>query len=115
MPRPGRYWPDTRHNSTPRPAHWDRNAACRHEDPALFFPEGEETEVLEQTAAAKEICRSCPVVHPCLVDALDRDERFGVWGGLDEDDRLRLLSREAETEAGDEETADGRAPATAAA
>ncbi|MGW6416347.1 WhiB family transcriptional regulator [Streptomyces sp. NPDC055055] len=113
MPRPGRYWPDTRHNSTPRPAHWDRNAACRHEDPAIFFPEGDEGDVLEQTAAAKEVCRTCPVVHPCLVDAMQRDEQFGVWGGLDEDDRYRLLHPAAE--AGDEETADGRTPTTAAA
>lgn len=113
MPRPGRYWPDTRHAELPRPAHWDRAAACREADPDLFFPEGEEAEVLENTAAAKAICRTCPVVHPCLVDALDRDERYGVWGGLDENDRDRLTR--AQQDSPDKETASARAPASAAA
>ncbi|MFE3378807.1 WhiB family transcriptional regulator [Streptomyces anulatus] len=118
MPRPGRYWPDTRHGSTPRPAHWDRDAACRaHEAPGIFFPEGAEAEVLAKTAAAKEVCRTCPVVHPCLVDALERGERWGVWGGLDEDDRTRLLQPPVEdASAGEEGAADARkTPAAAAA
>lgn len=114
MPRPGRHWPDTRHSELPRPAHWDRSAACRETDPDVFFPEGEEDEVLEKTAAARAVCNSCPVAHPCLVDALDRDERYGVWGGLDVPDRDRLKLRRSEPGAADdEEAASDRAPAAA--
>lgn len=42
------------------------------------------------TADAKAICRRCPVTEDCLQFALDHDERFGVWGGLSEQERLRL-------------------------
>ncbi|MEW2068458.1 WhiB family transcriptional regulator [Streptomyces sp. NPDC007346] len=116
MPRPGRYWPDTRHDVTPRPEHWDRAAACReHEAPQIFFPEGQAAEVLAMTAAAKAVCRTCPVVHPCLVDALERGERWGVWGGLDEDDRARLLHGTGDDPPGEEGAVDARAQAQAQA
>jgi WhiB family redox-sensing transcriptional regulator len=35
-------------------------------------------------AEAKAMCRKCPEVEACLKWALDNDERFGIWGGLDE-------------------------------
>ncbi|MFC8723673.1 WhiB family transcriptional regulator [Streptomyces bacillaris] len=92
--------------------HWDRHAACRSEDPpvdpSVFFPEGSESEVLEHTAHAKAVCRRCPAIAPCLADALDRDERHGIWGGLDEDERLELVR------AAGEEKGSGAARSTAA-
>ncbi|MCY0957662.1 WhiB family transcriptional regulator [Streptomyces sp. H27-H5] len=116
MPRPGRYWPDTRHAPNPRPPHWDQDAACRLGNPLVFFPEGEKDAVLEDTAEAKRICRTCPVIHPCLVEALERGEQWGVWGGLDEGERERLLLRRRAQESTDvEEAADVGAPAAAAA
>ncbi|MFC8463360.1 WhiB family transcriptional regulator [Streptomyces sp. NPDC057250] len=93
MPRPGRYWPDTRHADLPRPAHWGDAAACWDADADLFYPEGSPAEVRAATAAAKEICRTCPVKHPCLIDSVQRGERWGVWGGMDENDRARLLQQ----------------------
>lgn len=105
MPRPGRYWPDTRHNSLPRPEHWSQHAVCREEvDPDVFYPEGEGAATPLVVEEAKGYCRTCPVSHECLEDALERAEPFGVWGGLDEDERRALLHRS-------EDSSDARAPA----
>ncbi|MFJ3274134.1 WhiB family transcriptional regulator [Streptomyces sp. NPDC086776] len=87
MPRPSRYWPD----NLPRPAHWDRTAACREADPVLFFPEGDDATIALLTQEAKGYCRTCPVSTRCQIDALERAEPFGVWGGLDERERRAIL------------------------
>jgi WhiB family redox-sensing transcriptional regulator len=55
----------------------------------MFFPQrtrirGERIR-LEQ--AAKKICERCPVLAECRSYALEREERFGVWGGLTEAER----------------------------
>jgi WhiB family redox-sensing transcriptional regulator len=39
---------------------------------------------------AKAICETCPVRLACLAFALERNEKFGVWGGLTEKERARL-------------------------
>ena len=36
-----------------------------------------------QRAAAIEACRSCPLVVQCATAALQRNEKWGIWGGLD--------------------------------
>lgn len=61
-----------------RPDPW-AGARCRDGEGtmvALFFSEGP-----EDIARAKAICRSCPLVVPCLQGALQRREPWGVWGG----------------------------------
>jgi len=65
---------------------WHELAACSETDPDAFFPE-----LGEPTAAAKRVCRSCPVRAECLQYALDNHERFGVWGGLSERERRHLI------------------------
>lgn len=40
----------------------------------------------------KEICRTCPLIDKCLKMALLGDEPFGVWGGMDPNER-RVLKR----------------------
>ncbi|MFJ2882386.1 MULTISPECIES: WhiB family transcriptional regulator [unclassified Streptomyces] len=116
MSRPGRYWPDTRHNALPRPAHWSSRAACVGEDPRSFHPEGSETEVLHKTAYAKSVCRRCPVSGTCQIDALERAEPHGVWGGLDASERREILRRaRARERARQQEAADASAPVPAAA
>ena len=32
-------------------------------------------------ARAKAICAKCALAEPCLSDAIERDEPWGVWGG----------------------------------
>jgi WhiB family redox-sensing transcriptional regulator len=64
---------------------WKADAACRDEDPDLFFPERGES-----LAAPKAVCSRCPVREACLECALDTGQKFGVWGGTSERDRRRL-------------------------
>ena len=69
---------------------WRHRAACRGEDPELFFPIGTSGPALEQVEQAKAVCRRCSVIDQCLRWALDRPEEFGIWGGLTEDERRAL-------------------------
>ncbi|MEV5342669.1 WhiB family transcriptional regulator [Streptomyces sp. NPDC052773] len=72
---------------------WREQAACRHEDPDLFFPIGTSGPALMQTEQAKAICRRCPVREPCLQWALETDQTIGVWGGTSETERRALKRR----------------------
>ncbi len=77
---------------------WQQEAACRGEDSTLFFAPSyfekrEEKDARE--AQAKRLCARCPVREPCLEYALRTRDPHGVWGGLNELERRRLLqSRE---------------------
>jgi WhiB family redox-sensing transcriptional regulator len=72
---------------------WRHKAACREEDPELFFPVGMTGPALLQAAEAKKVCRRCPVRTQCLDWALKTGQDAGVWGGMTEDER-RDLSRD---------------------
>jgi WhiB family redox-sensing transcriptional regulator len=73
---------------------WRSWAACREEDPELFFPVGNTGAALAQAEDAKWVCRQlCPVQSECLRWALETGQAAGVWGGLSEDDR-RTLNRQ---------------------
>lgn len=69
---------------------WDLQAACRTEDPELFWPVGTSGPALLQIAEAKTVCRRCPVVSECLTWALESGQDAGVWGGHTEDERRAL-------------------------
>ena len=75
---------------------WQRWGACREVDPTLFFhPESERGPArVKRDAAAKLVCRSCPVIDACREHALAVREPYGVWGGLSEDDREDLYRRD---------------------
>jgi WhiB family transcriptional regulator, redox-sensing transcriptional regulator len=72
---------------------WRHQAACRDEDPELFFPIGSTGPALQQIDEAKAVCRSCAVVEECLTWALESGQDAGVWGGLSEDERRASKSR----------------------
>lgn len=67
---------------------WQNDALCAQADPEAFFPEKGGS-----TRDAKRVCSSCDVRGECLQYALDRDERFGIWGGLSERERRKLKRR----------------------
>lgn len=75
---------------------WQLEGACRGENTELFFhPEGERGPARRsRQAAAKAICQMCPVIEKCLQHALSVREPYGVWGGLSEEERARLLAGE---------------------
>lgn len=73
---------------------WQEDAACHGADTTLFFAPNyferrEEKEARE--AQAKRICAGCSVREPCLAYALSTRDPHGVWGGLNEAERRRLL------------------------
>ncbi|MET0521439.1 MAG: WhiB family transcriptional regulator [Jiangellaceae bacterium] len=78
---------------------WRHVAACRDEDPELFFPIGNTGPALLQIEEAKSVCRRCPVREDCLQFALETGQDAGVWGGLSEDERRALKRRNARARA----------------
>lgn len=61
-------------------------AACTEVDPELFFPVSSTSAEAEY---AKSICSRCDVKDECLNWAIDTDQRFGIWGGEDVEQRMR--------------------------
>ncbi|RPK80450.1 MULTISPECIES: WhiB family transcriptional regulator [Streptomyces] len=72
---------------------WRLHAACREEDPDLFFPIGSTGPAVVQTAEAKAVCGTCPVQAACLEWALENGQDSGIWGGLSENERRALKRR----------------------
>ncbi|AOR36318.1 transcription factor WhiB [Streptomyces fodineus] len=72
---------------------WRDHAACRHEDPDLFFPIGTTGPAQVQTQRAKTVCGHCPVREPCLDWALETGQGIGIWGGTTELERRTLHRR----------------------
>lgn len=73
---------------------WRHRAACRDEDPELFFPVSEVGPGAEQVAQAKAVCARCPVRAECLEYALENGLDHGIFGGLTEQERRRLRTRQ---------------------
>jgi WhiB family redox-sensing transcriptional regulator len=69
---------------------WRDRAACRDEDPELFFPIGSTGPALLQADAAKAVCHRCQAMDACLSWALDTEQDAGIWGGTDELERRAL-------------------------
>lgn len=67
---------------------WRERALCAQTDPEAFFPENGGS-----SRAAKRICAACDVRLECLEEALENDERYGVFGGLSQEERRRLKRR----------------------
>jgi WhiB family transcriptional regulator, redox-sensing transcriptional regulator len=78
---------------------WRAHASCRDTDPDLFFPVGTTGPAVEQIAAAKAVCASCPSRQPCLEFALETNQDSGVWGGLSEDERRTIRRSRARARA----------------
>ena len=73
---------------------WQVKAACRGPQAAVFFPPTSferKDEKLDRERRAKAICATCAVRRPCLDYAVKIREPHGIWGGLSEGERKRLL------------------------
>lgn len=60
---------------------------CRT-DPDAWFSEAEEVK-----DECKEACRRCPARLACLKEGIDVE--FGIWGGLDPEERADLKIQDA--------------------
>ena len=67
-------------------------AACRTQDPALFYDHDYETPKAryERTLIAKDICATCVVKKQCLDTAMHNQEAYGIWGGMTAPERWHL-------------------------
>ena len=72
---------------------WQYEGACRETDPETFFSPDSERGPRRRgrEAAAKALCAVCPVRRACLEHALQVREPYGVWGGLNINERENLL------------------------
>ena len=71
-----------------RPDDWREQAACKDDPtPDLWFVTPSDRHGI---AAAKAICRRCPVAPECLAEALADPSIVGVWGGTSEVERAKL-------------------------
>lgn len=81
---------------------WVARAACGDADPALFDTgDRSKRRAAEHAAEAKALCAQCPVRALCLHEQVEfeaaaaYDPPFGIWGGLEPDERLDLIQERA--------------------
>ncbi|WP_034268158.1 WhiB family transcriptional regulator [Haloechinothrix halophila] len=74
---------------------WRHRAACRDEDPEVFFPVTDMGPGAKQVDEAKSVCARCPVREQCLRFALDNGLNYGIFGGMTEQERADLVRRSA--------------------
>ncbi len=70
---------------------WMQQARCRDVDPEQFFVRG-----AAQSRRAVRVCERCTVRTFCLEYALDNEIDYGIWGGMTERQRRRLVRVRAE-------------------
>ena len=79
--------------ATPFLGEWHGRGLCVGDDPDVFFPSQG-----DPGTRARQICADCAVRDNCLKFAIDADE-FGIWGGLDQNERRKLRRRQRRKEA----------------
>ncbi|WP_423923750.1 WhiB family transcriptional regulator [Candidatus Poriferisodalis sp.] len=67
---------------------WRADAACKGADTSTFY-----IGPGKSPHAALTVCDRCEVRRECLQYALDNEEDYGIWGGLNADQRRRLRRR----------------------
>ncbi|WP_104475721.1 WhiB family transcriptional regulator [Actinokineospora auranticolor] len=78
---------------------WQALGACRQVSSDRFFsPDNERGKARERRVRqAKLVCAGCPVLRRCREHALATREAYGVWGGMDENERAELFRRRGVT------------------
>jgi len=89
----------------PRSWGWQEQAACRGMDLEVFFGREGERGRERREAKAKRVCAGCPVRTECLDHAVGRPEKYGTWGGLNEDERAKERTRRLRQARGEEKAA----------
>lgn len=74
---------------------WQKDGACVGMDQEIFFHPWNDTPSSRQKRerVAKAVCATCPVVVQCYEWSLKVQEPYGVWGGVGEDERRRILRK----------------------
>lgn len=71
---------------------WRDSAACLEIPGDTFFPAQQDSVT---AAIARRICGGCGVSDACLQSALERNEQFGIYGGLTAKQRRSLRAKSA--------------------
>ncbi len=77
---------------------WRGTAECRRDNAVHFFAPAHferKDEKDQRESQARALCRACPVQLSCLEYSLAVQEPHGIWGGLNELERRRLLRKRA--------------------
>lgn len=72
---------------------WHDDAACKDSDPDLFYPEQWS---ITAAAVALNICSGCPVKQPCLTEALEQGDDWGIRGQTTGSQRRTIRRRQAQ-------------------
>ena len=75
---------------------WMDRAPCRGYSEVFYAPEGFELPAgrADREAMAKQFCGSCIVRQECLEFAINTRQEYGIWGGLNEEERgMKALKR----------------------
>jgi WhiB family redox-sensing transcriptional regulator len=75
---------------------WRAYAECRAENATYFYAPAHferKPEKDHREGIARSLCRQCKVRDDCLQYSLRGSESHGIWGGLNELERKRLLRR----------------------
>jgi WhiB family redox-sensing transcriptional regulator len=75
---------------------WRASAMCHGENAVYFFPPSHferKPEKDMREGAARALCRRCPVQQVCLDYSMQVEEGHGIWGGLNELERKRIMRR----------------------
>lgn len=75
---------------------WQDDGACRARPDLFMGPYGEgAARKRRREASAIAVCVACPVMQTCRDYALAGRERYGVWGGLTQEDLREAAKRAA--------------------
>ena len=75
---------------------WRARAQCHGGNAVYFFAPSHFERKPEKDfreGMARALCRQCPVRQECLDYSLQVEESHGIWGGLNELERKRLLRK----------------------
>jgi WhiB family redox-sensing transcriptional regulator len=75
---------------------WRAGAECQAENATYFYAPSHferKPEKDRRESVARALCQRCPVREACLDYAITVREPHGIWGGLNELERRRLLRR----------------------
>lgn len=64
---------------------WFKGSLCAQEKTELFY-----SDAPADQREAKLICFRCPVQAECLLYAIEREPKYGVWGGTLPSERRKM-------------------------
>jgi hypothetical protein len=78
----------TRHEGSIQDGSWQDNALCSVVEPEIF-----DTNSRSEEFIAKKYCSACKVQSECLLLALNNNEEFLIFGGLNPAERKKMLRK----------------------